>query len=135
MMNRKARVLICNQYTLFREGMKALFRQGNVAEIVGEASTAASAIEQARRLRPEVVLMDMVMPDLSGLDITRRLKSAHPEGKILIVTMHDVDERLLTRCLEAGASGYVLKGTRGPELENAIDAVCGGGQYRTQRAA
>jgi DNA-binding NarL/FixJ family response regulator len=135
MMNRKIRVLICNQYTLFREGMKALFRRGNLVKIVGEAGTAASAIEQAGRLRPEVVLMDMVMPDLGGLDTTLRLKSAYPDAKILIVTMHDVDEQLLARYLEAGASGYVLKGARGPELENAIDAVCGGAQYQAPRAA
>ena len=76
--NRKIRVLICNKYVLFREGIKSLLRDGTLIEIVGEADTARQAIDQAARLRPDVVLMDLVTPDLSGFEATRRIKAVHP---------------------------------------------------------
>ena len=120
---RRTRVLICNEYTLFREGIKALLEKGTSIEIVGEASTAAEAIEQLKRLKPDVVLMDVGTPDLTGFEATRTIKAIDPHVKVLILSVHD-DEVLISRCLEAGASGYLRKYDRATQLHSAIDAVC-----------
>jgi DNA-binding NarL/FixJ family response regulator len=120
---RRIRVVICNQYTLFREGIKALLDQGTPIEIVGEAGTAAEAIGQVERLKPEVVLMDVETPDLTGFEATQRIRAIDPHVKILLVSVHD-DAVLMSRCLEAGADGYVRKQDRATQLQSAIDAVC-----------
>ncbi|HLN02413.1 MAG TPA: response regulator transcription factor [Bryobacteraceae bacterium] len=127
------RVLICNKYVLFREGIKSLLREGALIEIVGEADTAKQAIDQAVRLRPDVVLMDLVTPDLSGSEATRRIKAVHPEVRVLILSLRD-DETLVSRCFEAGASGYIRKNDHASQLRVAIDAVCRFGEYGSQRA-
>jgi DNA-binding NarL/FixJ family response regulator len=127
---RRIRVLICNQYTLFREGIKALLEKGTPIEVVGEADTAAEAIEQLKRLKPDVVLMDVGTPDLTGFEATRRIKAVDPHVKILILSVHQ-DEVLISRCLEAGASGYIRKYDRAAQLQSAIDAVC----HVSERAA
>lgn len=119
---RRIRVLICNKYTLFREGIKALLEKGTHIEVVGEASTAAEAIDQLERLKPEIVLMDVDTPDLTGFEATRRLKAIDPHVKVLILSVHE-DEVLISRCLEAGASGYIRKYDRATQLQSAIDAV------------
>jgi two-component system response regulator NreC len=123
MPDKRIRVVICNKYTLFREGIKSLLEKGTPFEIVGEANTAAEAIEQSGRLKPDVVLLDMVTPDLPGSEATRSIKAINPDVKVLILSMHE-DDVLVSRCLEAGASGYVRKYEHGPQLQNAIDAVC-----------
>ena len=133
MAQQKIRVLICNKYILFREGIKSLLREATVIEIVGEADTAREAIDQAARLRPDVVLMDLVTPDLSGSEATRRIKAVHPDVRILILSLRD-DETLLSRCFEAGASGYIRKSDQVSQLRSAIDAVCRFGEYGSQRA-
>jgi DNA-binding NarL/FixJ family response regulator len=131
--NRKIRVLICNKYALFREGIKSLLRNGTRIEIVGEADTARQAIDQAARLRPDVVLMDLVTPDLTGFEATRRIRAVHPDVRVLILSLRD-DEALVSRCFEAGASGYIPKDDHASQLQSAIDAVCRFGEYRSQRA-
>src|SRR5579872_4150825 len=131
--HKKIRVLICNEYVLFREGIKSLLREGTRIEIVGEAGTARQAIDQAARLRPDVVLMDLVTPDLSGSEATRRIRAVHPDVRILILSLDD-DETLASRCVEAGASGYILKNDQTSQLQSAIGAVCRVGEYRSQRA-
>ena len=128
------RVLVCNTYALFREGIKALFRDASSIEIVGEAETAAAAIEMASRLNPDVVLMDLVLPDLSGFEATRLIKEINPSIKVLILTVYD-DEKLIGRCLDAGASGYVLKDAQTSQLADAIDTVDKGGEYHSPKAA
>ena len=131
--HRKIRVLICNKYVLFREGIKCLIGEGSLIEIVGEADTARQAIDQTARLRPDVVLMDLVTPDLSGFEATRRIKAVHPDVRVLLLSLRD-DEALASRCFEAGASGYVRPNDRPSQLQSAIDAVCRLGEYRGQRA-
>lgn len=123
MPDKRIRVVICNKYTLFREGIKSLLEKAAPIEIVGEANTAAEAIEQSARLKPDVVLLDMVTPDLTGSEATRSIKAINPDVKVLILSMHD-DDVLVSQCLEAGASGYIRKYDHGPQLQNAIDAVC-----------
>jgi len=131
--HRKIRVLICNRYALFREGIKRLLDKEPLFEIVGEANTARQAIGQTARLRPDVVLMDLVTPDLSGSEATRRIKAVHPEVSVLILSLRD-DETLVSHCFEAGASGYIRKNDHASQLQGAIDAACGFGQYPGQRA-
>jgi len=131
--HKKIRVLICNKYVLFREGIKSLLRQGALIEIVGEADTATQAIDQAARLRPDVVLMDLDAPDLSGSEATRRIKAVHPDVRVLILSLRD-DETLVSRCVEAGASGCIRKSDHASQLQSAIDEVCGFGEYGSQRA-
>jgi len=130
---KKIRVLICNKYVLFREGIKSLLQDGTLIEIVGEADTALQAIDQAARLRPDVVLMDLVTPDLSGSDATRRIKAIHPDVRVLILSLRD-DETLVSNCFEAGASGYIPKGDHALQLQSAIDSVCRSGEYRSRKA-
>ena len=130
---RKIRVLICNKYVLFREGIKRLLGDGTFIEIVGEADTAREAIDQAARLRPDVVLMDLITPDLSGSEATRRIKAVHPDVRILILSLRD-DETLLSSCFEAGASGYIPNEDHATQLQSAIDAVCRFGGYRGRKA-
>jgi two-component system, NarL family, response regulator DegU len=131
--HKKIKVLICNKDVLFREGIKCLLQEGTLIEIVAEADTAKQAIDQAARLRPDVVLMDVVTPDLSGSEATRRLKAAHPDLKVLILSLRD-DETLASRCVEAGASGYIRKTDHASELRSAIGAVLRASEYRSQSA-
>src|SRR5712692_7792010 len=130
---KKIRVLICNKYVLFREGIKSLLREETLIEIVAEADTARQAIDQKARLRPDVVLMDLVAPDLSGFEATRRIKAVHPDVRVLILSLRD-DEALVSSCFEAGASGYIRTNDQPSQLHSAIDTVCRLSEYRNQRA-
>lgn len=127
-MSKKIRVLICDDHTLFREGIKAILRDEPSIEIVGEADNGRQAVEKATHLYPDVVLMDIAMPDLSGFEATRRIKQAEKSIKVLILTMYD-EEELIARCLDAGASGYILKDAPAAQLIYAIDTVHRGGKY------
>ena len=128
------RVLICNRYTLFRDGIKALLPGGTPIEIVGEAGTARQAINQTGRLRPDVVLMDLAISDLRPSEATRRIIAAHPDVKVLILSLHD-DQAMVSHCLEAGAAGYIRNTDCGFQLQSAIDTVCKSGDHRSRRTA
>ncbi len=127
-MEPKIKVLICDDHALFREGIKAILRHEPNIEIVGEATDGRQALQMTGRLHPQVVLMDIAMPDLSGYEATRRIKQEHKGVKVIILTMYD-DEDLIARCLDAGASGYVLKDTPAAQLVYAIGMVHKGGKY------
>ena len=132
-MKDRIRVLLCDDHTLFREGIKAIIRDEPSIEIVGEASDGREGVDKASELRPDVVLMDIAMPDLSGFDATRRILQANPRTKVIILTMYE-EEEVINRCLGAGASGYVLKDAPRAHLIHAIDVVNKGGQYMSSRA-
>jgi len=132
-MKEKARVLLCDDHTLFREGIKAILKDEFSIEIVGEADNGRQAVALARQLRPDIVLMDIAMPDLGGVEATHRILQANPKTKVLILTMYE-EEEVITRCLDAGASGYVLKDAPRAHLIHAIDVVNRGGQYLSSRA-
>jgi DNA-binding NarL/FixJ family response regulator len=117
------RVLICNKYTLFREGIKALLPRGTHIEIVGEAATAKRALDLLQRLHPHVVLMDVTNLDSSGSEATRRIKAIDPHVKVLILSLSD-DEPLISDCLNAGAAGHIRKRDRSVQLKNAIHSAC-----------
>jgi DNA-binding NarL/FixJ family response regulator len=115
-------VLICNQHTLFRDGIKALLGKSDFIKIVGEANTARRALHLLVHTRPDVVLLDAVMPDLTGCEATRRIKANFPDVKVLILTLYD-HEPLVARCLEAGASGYIRKTDPPLQLRKAINTA------------
>ena len=125
---KKIRVLIADDHTIFREGLRALLEKSQDIEVIGEATDGKQAIEKSRQLLPDVVLMDIAMPGLGGLEATTEIKSTNPEIKIVAVTQYDNKEYVF-RLLKAGASGYVLKKAAGSELLAAIRAAYQGGSF------
>jgi len=102
------RILIVDDHILFREGLAGLLRSQPDTNVIGECGSVQEAIEEALRLKPDVILMDFSMPDGTGLDATRAILAEAPEIKIIFLTVHDNDERLIT-AIRAGAKGYLLK--------------------------
>jgi DNA-binding NarL/FixJ family response regulator len=118
----KVRVLLVDDHTILRDGIRALLSLYEDIEVVGEASDGREGIDRVRALQPDVVLMDMAMPGLGGLEATIEIRRANPECRVLILTQHGNKEYIFP-VLKAGASGYVLKKAAGTELVNAIRAV------------
>jgi len=121
----KIKVLIADDHTVLRDGLRLLLGNQHDFEIVGEASDGRDAYFKVEELRPDVVIMDIGMPVLNGLDATLEIKRTFPDVKVLILTQHDNDEYVY-RILQAGAAGYVLKRAAGVELVSAIRGVHGG---------
>jgi two-component system response regulator NreC len=119
------RILLADDHTLMRSGIKALLEDEPDIAIVGEAEDGREAVKLAHMLRPNLVLMDIAMPLLNGLEATRQIKREHPEIKILVLTMYEHEE-YFRQVLEAGASGYIIKRAAASELVAAIRAVNGG---------
>ncbi len=132
-MKEHATVLVCDDHTLFREGIKAILKEQPWISILGEAHNGRDAINEARRLEPRLVLLDLSMPDLGGLEATHRILQANPKTKVIILTMYE-EEEVISRCLRAGASAYVLKDAPSSDLLHAMDVVLRGGQYLSSRA-
>ncbi len=119
------RVLIADDHPLFRGGMRALLMADQGTELVGEATTGEEACAMVGGLRPDVVLMDLQMPDLSGIEATRRILRTSPNIRILVVTMFEDDHSVFS-AIRAGARGYVLKGANPDEVLRAIRVVADG---------
>ncbi len=122
---RKIRILIADDHPVLRRGLKALIEEEPDMEVVGEAGNGLEAVQLAERLRPDVVIMDISMPELDGLEATRRIRERSPSTYILILTVH-AHERYLFPVLKAGASGYVRKTAADEELIEAIRVVARG---------
>lgn len=122
----RIRVLIADDHAILREGLRALLRLHDDIEVVGEAADGREAVDLAARLRPDVVLMDIAMPGLGGLEATIELRRVLPDVKVIVLTQYD-DREYLRRFLQAGVSGYLLKKTAGSELASAIRAAYRGG--------
>lgn len=118
----KVRVLVVDDHAILRDGIKALLSLYDDIEVVGEASDGREGIDRVRALDPDVVLMDMAMPGLGGLEATIEIRKANPDCKVLILTQHGNKEYIFP-VLKAGASGYVLKKAAGTDLVSAIRAV------------
>jgi two-component system response regulator NreC len=128
----KLRVLVCDDHSLFREGVKSILTAQPDIDVVGEAFDGLQAVEMAKTLRPDVVLMDISMPLLKGFDATRRIHRMLPDIRILVLTIHD-DEDLVARCLMEGAAGYILKDAPPAQLVYATQAVGRGERYLSPR--
>lgn len=126
------RVLIVDDHAVVRDGLQALLTKAEDLQVVGVAGNGREAIEQAQRARPDVVVMDIGMPDLDGVEATRRLREKCPESRVLILSMHLSSEHV-ARALHAGALGYVLKESAGEEVAEAIRAVSAGRRYLSHR--
>lgn len=124
----KIRVFICDDHALFRDGLKAILREEPDVDMIGDAKDGREAVEQTLSLKPDVVLMDVEMPDMNGFEATRRITQADRRIKVLILTMYQ-EEEVVARCLDAGASGYVLKDASASQLVHAIETVHRGGKY------
>jgi len=124
----KIKVLLADDHQIFREGIRLLLEKTSDIEVVGEADNGKEAVAKTGQLLPDVVLMDITMPELNGLEATRQIKEAHPQVKVLILTMHETDQ-YLAEMLEVGASGYVVKTTSSRDLLAAIRAVHQGDVY------
>ena len=125
---KKIRTLVVDDHTLIRQGIVGLLESQPDIDVVGQAGTGQEALEATRSLAPEVVLMDVAMPGISGLDATRELKSRFPGVQVVILTIHDREDYLF-QALRAGASGYVLKGADIADLLAAVRSAHRGEVY------
>jgi len=124
----KLRILLADDHEMVRAGLKMLVNMQSDMEVVGEAGDGRTAVARAQELRPDVVIMDVSMPQMNGLKATAKLKQLVPSIKILTLTRHTEDS-YLQELLRAGASGYVLKQSIASELLQAIRAIASGGNY------
>jgi two-component system, NarL family, response regulator LiaR len=119
------RVLLVDDHAVVREGLRTFLELQDGIEVAGEAEDGAQGLEQATKLRPDVILMDLVMPRLDGVGAMRRLRSMHPEIRVVVLTSFLEDEHLLP-ALQAGAAGYLLKNAEPAELARAVRAAYAG---------
>jgi DNA-binding NarL/FixJ family response regulator len=127
------RILVADDHQLVRNGIRALLQSHENWEICGEASTGFEAVAQAKELLPDIVILDISMPDLNGADAARRIRIASRSSQILVLSMHYSDQ-LIREIVEAGASGYVLKSDSDRDLLAAIDALARHKQFFTSKA-
>ena len=130
----KVKVLIVDDHPVMRDGIRAFLVAQDDIEIVGEASDGKEAIEKARELRPDVVVMDIAMPEMDGLEATRRIRKKNPAIRVIILTQYDNKEYVLS-AVKAGAAGYLPKRALGSELVSAIRAVHQGDSFLYPSAA
>ena len=125
---KKLRILLADDHKIVREGLKLLINSQPDMQVVGEAANGKEVLVKARELKPDVVVMDLSMPELNGLQATERLKAERPEMKVVALTAHE-DESYLRQLCKVGAAGYVLKRSAGDELVKAIGTVAKGGVH------
>ena len=116
------RILVVDDHAVVRRGVRSLLESHEGWEVCGEATTGRDAVEQGRRLRPDVVVMDLSLPELNGLDATRQILRAAPETEVLVLTMHQ-SEALARDVLQAGARGFILKSDADENLIAAVDSL------------
>lgn len=133
-MKHKQRIVIAEDHRILREGLRALISSEPNLDVVGEAEDGRDAIHCVETLTPDLVLMDLSMPRMDGLDAIKEIKKRHPETKVLALTVHKTEEYILAT-LRAGADGYVLKDATQDELLLAIRSVLGGKSYLSPGAS
>ena len=124
--NAKVRILVADDHPMLREGLVAVLSTQPDFEVVGQASTGAEVIRQVTKLKPDVVLLDLEMPELDGVEVLERLQQAEIDARVVVFTAYDTDERILG-ALRAGARGYLLKGASREEIFNAVRVIHSGG--------
>jgi two-component system response regulator NreC len=125
------KVLIADDHAIVRAGLRALIGAEAGMELVGEAAGGYEAIALVEKIRPEVLVLDISMPDLDGISVTRNIRPRFPDLRILVLTLHE-DEALLKEAIKAGAAGYILKRAAETELISAIQAILRGDLYVDQ---
>ncbi len=121
----KIKIIIADDHKVVREGTRELLQKENDLEVVAEAGDGEEAVELVERFKPDVVIMDIAMPKLNGIDATKQIKAANPRVAVLILTAYEHDQYVFA-LLEAGAAGYLLKDVRGQEVIEAVRAVHAG---------
>ena len=124
----RANVLLADDHRIMREGLRALLSRQAGVSVVGEAADGPSALEQARRLRPDVVILDIGLPHLSGLEVATRISAELPRTRVVALSKHH-DRRFVARMLQAGAAAYLIKECAFDELTDAIDTVMRGRKF------
>jgi DNA-binding NarL/FixJ family response regulator len=125
-------VMLADDHAVVRDGLRALLEGGNDLQVVAVAGNGREAVAEALRLRPDIVIMDIAMPELDGVEATRRIVEKCPETRVLILSMYLSAEHIY-RALQAGAQGYVLKESAGEEVVDAIRALRAGKRYLSHR--
>ena len=128
------RILVADDHELIRQGIQGVLRERKGWKVIGEARDGEEAVAMVRKVRPDVLIMDITMPTLDGLEATRKILRNAPDTKILILTMHE-SSQMVRRILEAGARGYVLKSDLAEQLVKAISDVSQGKLFLTQKVA
>ncbi len=127
-MSDRVKILLADDHTIVRQGLKLILSAHSDLEVVGEAANGREAVELADKLRPDIVLMDVQMPELNGIDATRKMVAANPRIRILVLSMHK-ESVYVREILKAGARGYILKDAIDTELLNAVRSVARGDGY------
>lgn len=124
----KYKILIADDHVMVRDGIKTLLSRNEDYEVVGEATNGIEALDMFNRLAPDLILLDISMPMMGGMEAAEAILKAHPEARIIILSMYD-DEDYISRCMELGVKGYVVKSESGSELDYAIKSVVMGKNY------
>jgi len=122
------KILIADDHAMIRAGIRALLGEEKEITIVGEAATGKEAIEKYKDLQPDLLILDISMPDMNGMEVTQQILKEDPQAKIIILSMYD-DEEYISRCIEYGVMGYVIKSETGTELAQAVKNVLVGQTY------
>lgn len=128
------RVLLVDDHNVVRSGLRALLESMGPVDVVGEASSGEEAVDKARMLEPDIVIMDLAMPGMHGVEATRRITKLGIDTKVLVLTIHDEDEFLIP-ALDAGAEGFLSKSVADTDLLGALEALVRGHSYLPRRAA
>lgn len=128
------KILLADDHQILREGLRRMIEKEQNMEVVGEAEDGRSTVKMAKKLLPDIVVMDITMPDLNGMDATRKIISEVPGVKVLALSMHQ-DVKYISGMLEAGAMGYILKGCKFEELATAIRSVANKNVYLSPKIA
>ena len=126
--DKRIRVLLADDHDILRDGLCALLEMAGDIAVVGEARTGGEAVAEAERLQPDIVLMDITMPELDGVEACRRIHERAPKVRVLFLTMHEADEYFF-RALRAGGAGYIIKRTAAADLLAAVRAVAQGNAF------
>ena len=126
------RVLLVDDHAVVRDGLKAILEAQGHITVVGEASDGRKAVDQAKKLRPDVVVMDIAMPELNGIEATRQIRESCPSTQVVILSMYSSSEHIY-QAIRAGAQGYLLKESAGKEVLAAVCAVHAGRRYMSQQ--
>jgi DNA-binding NarL/FixJ family response regulator len=128
------RVLIADDHPVVRDGLRFLLEAQGDIEVIGDSADGREAVQSVRRLAPDVVIMDIAMPELNGIEATLQIHESQPGTQVLVLSMHSTAEHIF-RAFQAGAQGYLLKESAGPEVVNAVRMVHAGRRYLSQKIA